>query len=371
MGLGNKAYVLAGAVALAASSVAHGQSYSTPYTPGGTLVTSYGDTLTAASPTWRRATAAGSEFAPAPATTLGGTATSVYPYHQFSFTPAVSGVYDFYSAQAHDGYLLLYSNPFDPTQALVNNIGGDDDMASLNGGVVPNRGGVTGTADSGFRIPLTGGTTYQVITTPFSASVPANGLFHNEIRTGPAPVHYIPDGGANQTPGTPLTVTLNVPDHGSIISFDSLDIRQLTHTFTGDTVVTLRHVDTGTTVDILDRHNKTSATSFGFGGDLIGDYTFVDGGPALPTTGTTVAPGTYGLSQNTSGFGSSPFDTPLSSFVGEDVFGTWELTITDFASGDLGAVSAFAINVTVPEPACLGLTVLGASVLAVRRRRQI
>jgi hypothetical protein len=360
--------LVAAAVVSGLAGVSSAATYSTPFSPP-TLVTSYTNTLTGADPVWQRPVAGGTETQPAPATSL-GTGTT-FPYQTFAFTPATTGVYEFYSAQAHDGYLLLYNNPFNAATPLVNNIAGDDDMSSLNGGAVPNRNGVPTTNDSGFRIPLTGGNNYTVVTTTFSSSVPASGLYYNEIYNTNA--QAIPDAVvSNVTPGAPLVMTLNVADHGAIQSFDSVLMRGLKHTFVGDLVVTLTHVESGKTVDIIDRHNRltTSATDFGYGGDFNGDYTFVDVGTPLPTTGATVAPGTYMTDLNPSPGGNSAFNSPMSLFAGDDVFGTWQLSLTDWGQLDIGLLSAFAINVTIiPEPASMSGLALAAVGLIGRRRR--
>lgn len=363
-------------VAVATSATAN-LIYSTPFVPGtppgpGEVIASYSAVINADSPQFRRPTSAGSELAPVPPTTLAGTASSLYRYHVAEFTPETSGVYDFYSAQAFDGFLHLYLNPFDPALPLTNVLAGDDDMTMLNGGTVPNRNGVAGTADSGFRLSLVGGTTYQIVTSTFSAgSIPANGAIYNEVRrpnlgTPATPIFAIADGTA-VGPGVPTTIDLVITDPGTIVGFNSLTLTNISHTFLGDLVVTLTHVESGITVDILDRVGRTTGTGFGSGLDLAGNYVFVDGGAAIPSTGTVLAPGEYGLSPNGE-FGSSAGLGSLDAFVGVPLAGTWRLSVQDFASGDVGSISAFSINVVIPEPAALGL-LAPVAVLALRRRR--
>lgn len=350
MGRSLRVAVSAGSL-MALSGLAIGQSvsYSTPYTPGtpSSLQISWSGILDAASPTWRRTNGSGgTETNPTPPTTLGGTASSVYAYGVQSFTPSVSGLYQFFSAQAHDGYLHLYQNAFDPMNGLTNVVAADDDMTALNAGSVPNRNGVAGAADSGFQVNLTAGTSYFIVNSTFSASVPLDGHYYNEIYGGgtPAsPLFAIPD---NDPTG--VTLSLNIPssETGTIASMDSVDLFGFTHTFASDLIVTLTHMETGTSAILMNE--------VGGSGDLVGDYSIIDGGAAF--TGTPIAPGAYGGSES------------LSIFNGEALAGTWLLTITDGAGQDTGAISAFGLNVTIPTPGALALMGLGG-LMAVRRRR--
>jgi hypothetical protein len=338
--------------ALGGVANAQSLSFSTPFTPGtpSSLQASWSGNLDALSPTWRRTNGSSSETAPTAPTTLGGTATSAYPYGVQSFTPSVSGLYQFYSAQSFDGYLHLYENSFDALNGLTNIRAADDDMGTLNGGAVPNRNSVATTNDSGFQFNLNAGTTYHIVTSTFSAAVPAApGAYYNEVYgggTSASPSYSIPDNSP-----TGVTITLNVADTRDIVSFDSVALTNLIHSYVGDLTMSLKHVDTGTTVNILDR------TVFGTsnGADLNGNYLLADGGAALPTSGV-IPGGTYGTSN------------ALSAFVGESVGGTWELFISDSDAADLGSLSAFGINVTVPAPGALALVGLSGLIVARRRR---
>lgn len=367
-------WVLAVAAFAVAAPLAHSAVYSTPYTPGtpAAVVTSFSGTIDGSLPTFRRPVAGGTELAPLPATSLGGTASSLYPYFTTTFVPSVTATYDFYSAQAHDGYMLLYDTSFDPANPLVNNIAGDDDMSTLNGGSVPNRGGVTGTADSGFRIPLIAGNQYVIVQTTFTAAVPSNGAYYNEVRVGATPAtpsYPIPDG-STAGPGSAVTIDLTIADEGTIESLDSITLLGLNHTFVGDLLVTLTHVESGITVDLLDRAGRRSDLINGLGLDLVGDYTLIDGGDPLPTTGSLIAPGTYGLVPNLD-LGSSSFDGSLASFAGLPLAGTWRLSIQDYVGSDIGTISGFSLNLStgvIPEPAALG-ALAPLALLAQRRRR--
>jgi subtilisin-like proprotein convertase family protein len=339
--------------ALAGTAMGQAVNYSTPYTPGtpSGLQASWSGLLDGTSPVFRRAAQSSSETAPIAPTTLASAGN--YPYSVQAFTPSVTGLYQFYSAQAYDGYMHLYENLFDPLNALTNVRAGDDDMGTLNGGAVPNRNGTPTTNDSGFQFNLNAGTTYHIVTSTFGASVPASGAFYNEIYgggTSATPVYNIPD---NNPAGVDITLIVPASETRSIVSFDSVALTNFTHSWMGDLIVTLTHVDTGTSVVLMNQEVSSSNAT-----DLRGDYLIADGAAAWPTTGgTTIAPaGTYGT------------DGLLSAFVGEDLAGTWVLNVSDHAGQDLGSISAFGLNVTVPTPGALALLGMGGLILGRRRR---
>ena len=65
-----------------------------------------------------------------------------------------------------DGFLLLYTDPFNPAAQTVNYVAGNDD-------------GLGGIGTSTISLALTGGTTYQLVTTGFEAG--EEGAFTNTI----------------------------------------------------------------------------------------------------------------------------------------------------------------------------------------------
>ena len=155
--------------------------------------------------------------------------------------------------------------------------------------------------------------------------------------------------------------TLNVAGSGTIVSMNSFDL-DINHTWVGDLIITLEH--NGTSVTLLDRPGVPQ-TGVGNGSDLAGVYSFQDGGAAWSEAtgsqaGVTVAPGVWGLN-NTDG-------TSLADFVGQDVNGTWTLTISDNAGLDLGTVNAWSFDATIPAPGAAALFGLGGLAAARRRR---
>ena len=128
----------------------------------------------------------------------------------------------------------------------------------------------------------------------------------------------------------------------------------ITHTFDQDLIISLRHVDTGTTVSLFNRR--------GGSGDNLTNVTFNDA--AAVSISTFIAPGT-----NTS---YRP-ESVLSAFNGESLLGTWRLIVQDAAAADVGTLSSFNINgIATPEPGTWALFGVGglALLVVVRRRRR-
>lgn len=327
--------------AAAISSTGYAQTYSTPYTPGtpGAVTTWSGDTSTVGTPTFNR------PLAGTPPTALSGAGTAV-GYNTFNFVPSLTGIYAFNSVNNYDEYFHIYSPSFNAATPLTNVRFGSDATT--------------------FNTPtLTAGTAYTIVTSGFGNS--NRGTYANTL-TSPGipatPTYSITD---NSAASVTSTFDLVITDPGNIVSFNSVTLTNFLHTWAGDIVATLTHLESGKTVDLLDRAGATTAGGVGSGSDFAGTYTLVDGGAALPTT-TVIAPGTYGVLANGTVGESSTFNNPLSFFVGDTIAGTWRLSVTDRGATDLGTISAFSINVTVPTPsaaALLGLAGLGA----LRRRR--
>lgn len=148
-----------------------------------------------------------------------------------------------------------------------------------------------------------------------------------------APVIAIPDG----NPGG-ASDTLVVTDTGALPDLNvSL---QVTHTYVGDLIFSLEHIDTGTNVVLIDRPGYTGS-GFGCSGDNI-DAT-LDDASALPVENEcALAPAIGGILQP---------QQLLSAFVGEDLSGEWTLRFSDNAGVDTGTVDQWCLLPgLVPDP---------------------
>jgi len=125
---------------------------------------------------------------------------------------------------------------------------------------------------------------------------------------------------------------VSVGGSGTIIDLD-VGI-EITHTYVGDLEVVLTHVDTGTIVTIIDNPGRP-ATTFGCSGNNI-DAT-LDDEASLPVENQCLA-ATPTVS------GSVRPNNPLSAFDGEDLGGTWRLTVYDEATLDHGFLESWSLH---------------------------
>jgi Tol biopolymer transport system component len=123
-----------------------------------------------------------------------------------------------------------------------------------------------------------------------------------------------------------VTDVISVPVSGTLADLD-VSVR-IEHTFVGDLRVRLRHVDTGTTANIIDRPGRPPGA--GCSGDDI-DAT-LDDEAASSVEDQCVRPGPIAIE------GRFTPDKPLSRFDGEDLLGDWELQVSDRARSDLGTL---------------------------------
>ena len=116
----------------------------------------------------------------------------------------------------------------------------------------------------------------------------------------------------------------------------------ITHTWVGDLEVVLTHVDTGTAVSIIDRPGAPTPRQYGCTGDGIAatlddeagdpvEEACFEGDPPPPAIEGTFSP-----------------NNPLSGFDGENVGGSWELTVIDHAAGDTGSLDSWSLSVEQP-----------------------
>lgn len=108
--------------------------------------------------------------------------------HTQQFTVSASDTCNVASVQdGFDGYLFIYSDPFDPAAPTVNYVAGNDD-------------GIDGIGTSEINgVALTAGTVYQIVTTGFEAG--EEGTFTNTITCPTATVTIGAGGGGGEPVG--------------------------------------------------------------------------------------------------------------------------------------------------------------------------
>lgn len=111
-----------------------------------------------------------------------------------------------------------------------------------------------------------------------------------------------------------------------------------THTWVGDLSFSVKHVDTNTTVTIIDRPGTTGTGAGCSANDV--DAELDDEGSDGPVEAqcSTTPPAL---------FGNPTPNNALSAFDGESFAGTWQLTVTDSAGGDTGVVNEWCLIPTL------------------------
>lgn len=188
-------------------------------------------------------------------------------------------------------------------------------------------------------------------------------VFENVPGTaGPA----IPD---NQ-PATGANLSITVPDIDQdcpLIWDLNVDVL-IRHSWQGDLTLRLTHVESGTSVVLMNRPGFTT-TGFGFSNDNLGN----------PTTGARFIFDDEAANVYDTGSPGTPVNNPTGSWRPENSLsaydqlakaGTWTLNVTDSAGSDTGRIEGFSLHFVnkVPEPATLGLLAIGSLAL-IRRRR--
>lgn len=124
-----------------------------------------------------------------------------------------------------------------------------------------------------------------------------------------------------------ITISENVTISDLVVNVD------ISHTYVGDLVVSIKS-PAGTSAVIIDRPGRTSS-GFGCGGnDIIADLDDAAATPVEDECAATVP----AIS------GSFIPNNPLSIFDGENTAGTWQLTVSDNANGDSGALNSWGIS---------------------------
>ncbi len=121
------------------------------------------------------------------------------------------------------------------------------------------------------------------------------------------------------------------------------------HTWQGDVTVTLTHVESATTVTLIDRPGF-SGTGFGFDANNYGD-TNTNAPFILDDAAELVYDTPVAQMANVTGRW-KPDLGPLSAFNGINSTGTWTLTVTDSVAGDTGFIFEWGIAVNDPNDLC-------------------
>ncbi|MGD1703214.1 PEP-CTERM sorting domain-containing protein [Dapis sp. BLCC M229] len=159
-----------------------------------------------------------------------------------------------------------------------------------------------------------------------------------------------------------LTTSITVTDDITIDDL-SLDLNDFQHTWGGDVVATLSFDDGFDSVTSLVISNPLGGVASG-NFDFNGDYTFADGGNALPAI-NPIPEGTY-----------APVDSFIDTFGGLNAKGTWTLELSDsLEAADDGSLGSWDINIaSTPEPVSLfalfGIGALGATSLKRKQKEE-
>lgn len=139
----------------------------------------------------------------------------------------------------------------------------------------------------------------------------------------------IPDGVASFQ--DEIVVTENIA-----ISNVTVTLKNLEHTWVGDLIAQLRHLESGVVVDLFRRPGQPQFSSSGYSNDLNGDYSFNDSFSrsfdSVAASHGVIPSGNYCAIQ------------PLSVFEGRPSAGTWQLIINDCSAGDSGSLESWTLN---------------------------
>lgn len=169
---------------------------------------------------------------------------------------------------------------------------------------------------------------------------------------------------------------------GTITNLDSVEILGITHTWVGDLTVrlnfggqmfTLFHRVKGTSTSTAGSSNNFAGVSLLFNESTT---TTIDS-VANATSTTNIPGGTYRAAHQTveNQTTTSANNTVLSNhgvFNGLDPNGSWNLSVTDSAGGDIGSIQGWRATGTytaVPEPATMAALGLGVAALMRRRKK--
>ncbi len=151
-----------------------------------------------------------------------------------------------------------------------------------------------------------------------------------------APGQAIPD---NTPAGLDSDLVVAAP--GNLLGLEM--ILDITHTWVGDLIITLEHVDTGTSIELVNRADGANAT-FGCNSDNI-QTNVSDNAPLSLQSDCNDGnqPNAYPQPAY------SPND-PLAGFIGEDLSGTWRLNVSDNAAADTGTLNQWCLIPSLAGP---------------------
>ncbi len=203
----------------------------------------------------------------------------------------------------------------------------------------------------------------------------------------------IPDATTVGVPNTTNTITIT---DSEIIEEASFSIEGLSHTWAGDLVARVTHVESGRSVTLFSRIGKDNP-NLGVGDDsnFQGDYIFSDatnnrlwdeaGRGATDYIIRSTAgdlsdpqlnnPGVYRATSGITNTGVSDVDLSINNtFSGSTTEGTWVLDLSDRNDSQVGSFREFTVNfksaVAVPEPSTLvWLMAAGITGFGIRRYR--
>lgn len=164
-------------------------------------------------------------------------------------------------------------------------------------------------------------------------------------------------------PGAGFVIPDNDPDGASssiivtaagLIEDLDLILDDMSHTWLGDLVITLTHVDSGASWNVSNRAGQLEGGNeqFGFDIDLNGVYIIDDESTSgsfhdqISLNGGVLPPGDY-----------NSLDS-LSNFDGLEIAGTWTLSISDSAGGDTGELGSWSLRVETTSEASMGLVLV-------------
>lgn len=127
----------------------------------------------------------------------------------------------------------------------------------------------------------------------------------------------------------------------------------ITHTWVGDLIIDLEHVDTATSATLVDRPAGASAT-FGCNGNNM-DLTLADGEAlSIENDCTDVTASEAYIIGGRYQPGDPPADL-MANWASESFDGTWRLTVSDNAGGDTGTLNTWCVDPGVPVDVDLSL----------------